>query len=126
MIDPTGPGILLTANEVTTIPHGKAPSAPRRIEESLFRQRLEGLDFIGAGRAEGLMAARALASGHNIPAADRAASVSTSAVTGTVGITTTQSNRSSCADVNAGCLTGQPPAVVTNLTGQLGLSLGHK
>ena len=126
MIDPTGPGILLTANEVSTIPHGAPPSRPRRIDETMFRQRLEGLDFIGGGRAEGLMAGRALASGASVPAADRAAAVSTSGVTGTVGITSTQTTRSSCVDVSAACLVGQPPDVVKNSTGQLGISLGHK
>ncbi len=126
MIDPTGPGILLTANEVSTIPHGAPPSAPRRVEETMFRQRLEGLDFIGGGRAEGLIAGRALASGTNVPAADRAATVSTSGVTGAVGVTTTQTTRSSCVDVSAACLVGQPPEVVTSTTGQLGVSLGHK
>ena len=126
MIDPTGPGILLTANEVSTIPHGAPPSRPRRVEETMFRQRLEGLDFIGGGRAEGLMAARALASGANVPAADRAASVSTSGVTGAVGVTSTQTTRSSCVDVSAACLVGQPPDVVKAKTGLLGISLGHK
>ena len=52
MIDPTGPGILLTANEVTTVAHGALPSPPSRLDESLFRQRIEGLDFVGGGRAE--------------------------------------------------------------------------
>ena len=36
MIDPTGPGVLLTANEVTTMPHGELPSraAPPRRDDS--------------------------------------------------------------------------------------------
>jgi hypothetical protein len=125
MIDPTGPGILLTANEASTIPHGAAASPPRRIEETLFRQRMEGLDFIGAGRAEGLLAGRALASGASVPAADRAGAVGTSG-SATGGITSNQTNRTSCIDPSAACLAGQPPDVIKNTTGQLGISLGHK
>lgn len=125
MADPTGPGILLTANEVTTIPHGALPSAPRRIEEALFRQRIEGLSFVGAGRAEGLMAARALAAGTTVPEPDRATSVS-SAATGAAGVSTTQANRASCAEMSAACLAGQPLDVITSTSGQLGVSLGHK
>jgi len=126
MVDPTGPGVLVTANEVTTIPHGSLPSAPRKLDETLFRQRLEGINFISAGRRESVLAARTLAAGTSVPAADRAASVSASGVTGTVGITSTNTTRSSCVDVSAACLAGQPPAVVTSTTGQLGVSLGHK
>jgi hypothetical protein len=126
MIDPTGPGVLLTANEITTIPHGALPSAPSRLDETLFRQRLEGINFVGVGRGEGLLAARALAAGTSVPAADRAATVSANAEAGAVGIAGTQATGASCADMSAACLAGQPLDVVTNSRGQLGVSLGHK
>jgi len=127
MIDPAGPGVLLTANEVSTVPRGQLPSRPHRIEETQFRQQLEGLDFIGGGRPESLTAGQALASGASVPAADRAASVTTTgATTGAGGVTSTQSTRVSCFDTGAACLVGQSPVVVKNVTGRLGLSLGHK
>jgi hypothetical protein len=126
MIDPAGPGVLLTANEVSTVPRGQLPSRPHRLEETLFRQQLEGLDFIGGGRPESLTAGQALASGANVPAADRAASVTTTGATGAGGVTSTQSTRVSCFDMGAACLVGQSPDIVKNVTGRLGISLGHK
>jgi hypothetical protein len=125
-IDPTGPGILLTAHEAATIPRGELPSPPRRIDETLFRQRIDGLNFVGVGRGAASLAARALAAGTSIPAADRAASVATNAGTGSLGLTSGQATRASCADMSAACLAGQPLDVVTSTKGQLGVSLGHK
>jgi len=125
MIDPAGPGILLTANETSTIPHGQLPSRPRRIDETIFRQRMEGIDFIGGGRAEGLTAGRALASGAAVPPADSAASVTKGGAAGTGGVKLPSTTKVSCFDMSAACLVGQPPQIVKNQTGQLGISLGH-
>lgn len=126
MIDPAGPGVLLTANEVSTVPRGELPSRPHHLEDTIFRQKLEGIDFIGGGRPESLSAGQALASGGNVPSADRASSVTAGTTTGTSGIASGSSTHISCVDMSAACLVGQSPDVVKSMTGQLGISLGHK
>jgi len=56
VLDPTGPGVLVRASEVTTVAPGQLPVPPRRVQETIFRQHLEGIQFIGGGRAESLVA----------------------------------------------------------------------
>ncbi|HVN87276.1 MAG TPA: FecR family protein [Candidatus Binatia bacterium] len=112
-LDPSGPGVLITASQTTTILKNQQPTAPRRINEELFRQQLEGFDFVGGGRPESLVANNAVRTGANVPAPDRAPVVIAAVVPtnnlGTRGDTTD--------------LIGQPPQVVKALTGQLGIVL---
>jgi hypothetical protein len=75
VLDRTGRGVFITANEVTTVSRGQLPTRPRRLDEATFRQYIEGLEFIGAGRPESLIGARALSLGTNVPALDRADAV---------------------------------------------------
>ena len=113
-VDPTGPGVLITANETTSIVKNRKPTAPRRLDEQLFQQDLEGFDFVGGGRAESLVINNALRAGANVPQPDRAPAlvIATVAPSGTLGL------RNDTTD-----LIGQPPQVVQALTGQLGIVL---
>jgi hypothetical protein len=72
VLDPTGPGVLVRASEVTTVAPGQLPVPPRRVEETVFRQHLDGFNFIGAGRAESLIASSSLRSGAALPPGERA------------------------------------------------------
>ncbi len=72
LVDPTGPGVLIHASEVTTVAQGQLPTAPRRLEESMFRQHLEGIQFFGSGRAEGLASGNAVRVGTIVPPSEGA------------------------------------------------------
>jgi len=116
--DPTGPGVLVTANEATTIEFGKLPTRPRRIEESMFRQRLEGIDFVGRGRPESLTSAQSLS---NVPAPDRVGSVSR------VNVDVAEAPNNAGNRRDASSLLGKNPQLVLDAgTGKLGISLGHR
>ncbi len=70
--DRTGRGVLITAREVTMVGRGRFPTPPRRLSDALFRQYLEGIDFIGAGASESLTVGYPLLAGQNVPKPDRA------------------------------------------------------
>jgi hypothetical protein len=107
--DPTGPGVIIGANETTTVAEGELPTQPRRYNERLFRQQLEGFDFIGGGRMESLIASHPLLAGANVPQPDRAPTVA-----GGAAVTLNEKR-------DASSLVGDSPAVVKALTGQLGI-----
>lgn len=71
--DPTGRGVFVTAHELTTVARGQAPASPHRLDDTLFRQYLDGLTFVGAGRLESLTVGHPLISGAAVPHPDRAA-----------------------------------------------------
>lgn len=71
--DRTGRSVFITAQEATTVTRGRFPTPPRRLSDTLFRQYLEGMDFIGAGAAESLTINNPLLAGQIVPKADRAA-----------------------------------------------------
>lgn len=64
-----GRGIVIEPRELTRVVRGQLPSPPRRLDAAAFRQYLEGLEFIGAGRPEsiagglGVLTANAVAPG---------------------------------------------------------------
>jgi hypothetical protein len=116
--DPTDPGVLLTANEATTVSRGERPRSPQRLEDTLFRQRLEGIEFIGGGRPESL-SAHALVSSNAVPSADRAGTV-TAPSAGVAAADQSLAHR----DVSN--LVGKSPVAVLAETGQLGFNFGHK
>lgn len=70
--DRTGRGVFITAREVTTIARGQLPKPPRRLSDVLFRQYIEGIEFIGAGAAESLTTGHSLLAGASVPKPDRA------------------------------------------------------
>ncbi len=73
LLDRTHHGVLVTAHEVTTVAAGQFPAAPKRLSDELFRQYLEGIDFIGRGSTESLTVNHPLLSGATVPKADQAA-----------------------------------------------------
>jgi hypothetical protein len=115
MLDPTGPGVLVRASEVTTVAPGQLPEPPRRIEGTVFRQRLEGFQFVGGGRAESLVTSSSLRSGASVPAPERAP--------GHVAALSSRQNRMERHD--ASDLVGASPAIVKATTGQLGIAFPH-
>ena len=117
LADPTGPGVLVTANESTTVEPGKLPTSPEHLNDTIFRQNLEGIDFIGQGRPESLTAA---ATGQNVPAADRAGAVG-------AHVSTWSDSTSGVSDRrDASSLIGENPQVVKSMSGQLGISIGRR
>lgn len=111
-LDPTGPGVLVRASEVTKVRRGQLPEAPRRLEETMFRQYLEGIQFVGGGRAESLSAGNPMRAGGAVPPSERAPGAPTGAPPG----------QNPLERHDASNLIGQPPAIVKAMTGQLGIS----
>jgi hypothetical protein len=111
LVDPTGPGVLLRANETTTVAREELPATPRRIEETIFRQQIQGFDFIGGGRAESLALRQAAGAGARVPAADRAAA----------SVAANPPDQLLHQKRDASSLVGQSPVVVKATTGQLGI-----
>ncbi len=104
LADPTGPGVLIHASEVTTVIQGQLPTAPRRLEETMFRQHIEGIQFFGTGRAESLASGNAVRAGNTVPPSERAPG------TGIVAHVPSQGSNDSHHD--ASNLVGQPPASI--------------
>jgi FecR protein len=85
VLDRVGHEVLVTAQEMTMVTRGHYPTAPQRLSDKLFRQYMEGLEFIGAGRPESLSFAQPLATGAVVPEPDRAASLPGPAAAGGIG-----------------------------------------
>jgi hypothetical protein len=109
LLDPSGPGVIITANESTTVAKGQLPTTPRRFNEKFFRQQLEGFSFIGGGRFESAAVSHPLVAGASVPRPERAPAVLPNVVA-TGGVH------------DASTLVGQSPPVVKAVTGQLGIS----
>lgn len=118
--DPQAPAVLVTAREVTQVEENRPPSRPRRLDEPLLRDRIEGFDFISRGRPEGLVQTAALAAGASVARLSGEKVVTAGVAPGT--------EPSKLANVgtegDATGKLGQPPAGI-RLTGQLGLNLGQ-
>ena len=114
VIDPTGPGVLLTAHETSTVEPGKLPTAPRRLDDTIFRQELEGIDFIGLSGGSSLTAiAHGLQAGATVPPPDRAGSAG--------GPPAVEHAPSQLDARDASGLVGQSPPVIESMKGQLGI-----
>jgi hypothetical protein len=96
--------VLITAREVTMVGRGRFPTPPRRLSDALFRQYMEGIEFIGAGASESLTGGYSLAAGQSVPQPDRAAAAEG------IGITREQ-RRIVREPRDASGLIHQPPAV---------------
>lgn len=112
IFDPTGPGVLVRESEMTTVAEGQRPSAPRRLQEIMFRQHLEGIHFVGGGKAESLLARSAVRTGAAVPAPEHAPLRGITAPPG-------QSGRE---HHDASGLIGQSPDIVRATTGKLGIA----
>lgn len=116
--DPSAPGVLVTAKELTTVAPGKLPRPPRRLDDSNFRQFIEGIDFVGAGRFESQTVDHPLLAGAAVPQPDRAGTLTASGA-GPRG------ERGSLAHDprDASSILHEPPAAVESATGRLRIGL---
>jgi hypothetical protein len=112
MLDPTGPGVLVRASEMTTVAPGQLPEPPHRVGQTVFRQYLEGVQFFGGGRAEGLVASSSVRGGATVPRQERAP--------GRMAALPPRHNPMERRDASS--LVGQCPAIVAATTGQLGIA----
>lgn len=102
--------VYVTEQETTTVSRGQAPTAPVLMNEQLFRREVEGLELISLGNLGGLAATSPLKAGANVPAPDRAPSVSGQA--GQLGRDNLR---------NAGDVAGQPLPIADATRGSLGV-----
>lgn len=112
LFDPTGPGVLITMREATTIPRGQLPSPPRRVEDVTFRQRLEGIQFIGAGKLESMASNNPLRVGTSVNTTEQAPTGVTNA---NVPAQAFQQGH------DASNLLNGSPAIIKATTGQIGI-----
>ena len=70
--DRVGHGVFVTAGEITTVMRGRYPTPARRLRDEEFRQYLDHLEFIGAGKPESLVAGLPLVTGAGVPEGERA------------------------------------------------------
>ena len=63
-------GVFVTTKELTTVAKGKLPTAAQTISDKLFRQYIEGLEFIGNGQAESQIVKHPLLAGEMVPPPD--------------------------------------------------------
>jgi hypothetical protein len=63
--------VLVTTQQLTTVARGKPPTPPKAIPAALFRQYIEGLQFVGEGEPESLTTGSPLLSGAEVPVPDR-------------------------------------------------------
>lgn len=117
--DPTGPGILVTAQETTTVAADRMPSAPRRIDDSLFQKRLREIEFLGVSGNGELSRGHPLLAGLDVPQQERAPVVIAAPGSG-AGV----GGFDSLGGPNAGNLIGQSPAAVKSSTGSLPIDVG--
>jgi hypothetical protein len=54
VLDRVGRGVVVSSRELTHVYRGQYPTIPEKLDETLFRQYLEGLVFIGEGEAESM------------------------------------------------------------------------
>jgi hypothetical protein len=67
------PEVTLQAQYITRVQRGKLPTKPERLDDELFRQYLDGFEFIGSGRPESLAFGQPLLNGNDVPPDDRLA-----------------------------------------------------
>lgn len=119
-VDPTGPGVLVTASEVTSVPGGELPSQPEKLDDKTFKQYLQGADFISLSGTT-LSTGHAIVAGAAVPQPDRAPAAAvgpgfnTAASNGPDGLTQ---------GPDASGLLGQSPAAVQGMTGSLDINVG--
>ena len=121
-VDPTAPGMLVTASETTTVVAGEPPTRPRRLDESLIQQEQRQIEFLGTGWLESVSNAHPVVAGANVPQPDRAPAAPAAAINGSG---TARGGALAQSVHDASSILGAPPAVVKTTTGNLGLNIGH-
>jgi len=69
-----GDRVFITAHEGTLVERGGAPTAPERLDEELFDDRVEGLELLSLGNVGTLAASSPIGAGSSVPAPDQAPS----------------------------------------------------
>ena len=105
-----GPGVLVTANQMSKVARGRSPSHPQQIEDQRFRQELDGLDFFGAGLGYHLTLPDPLHAGTSVLAPDRAPANAVDPL-------------HPAANPDVSNLVGKSPLVFGSNTGQVGVSI---
>lgn len=122
-------GVFVQAREITRVDEDGVPSPPRRLEDELFRQYLDGLAFIGRGQPEGAAIEHPFLGSEFVPAIDQVdAVVQAAAEAGHVVPSAGAGEPGAEAPVmfdsapilDASDLVGQPPAAVVE-TGEIGI-----
>ena len=109
-----GSSVVIGERELTSVAAGKLPTAPVRLEDAVFRQYLDGLEFVGRGRDESI--AERLAEDGRISDEDRVSGlISRSSAPGQVFAVPGDDPAYVFPDV--GTLLGQPPATVASPPG---------
>jgi hypothetical protein len=116
VFDPTGPGVLVTMHETTTVLHNRPPTPPRRAEDTMFRQRLEGIQFVGGGKTESLLSGNPLRAGTSVTSSERAPA-------GVAGANAPGQSPNQHHD--ASNLLGGAPSIIKATTGQVGIVFPH-
>ncbi len=120
VLDRVGRGVFVAAREATTVNLSQYPTRPRRLQEDIFRQDLEKLQFVGQGRAESLVGVHPLMNGV-VPEPDRASAV-TAAIPPPWAIPPVASTDvRSVAAPDAGTLLQQPVWQVQATQGRVGI-----
>jgi hypothetical protein len=68
---PVGRAVVVRPRELSVVARGKYPTEPQLLEEEVFRQYLDGLEFIGAGQLESLVVSHPIIAGAIVPPPDR-------------------------------------------------------
>lgn len=121
VLDRVSRAVFVFTPNITMVTRGQFPTVPRRLTDKLFQQYLEGLEFIGNGRAEGLSVAHPLLVGSLVPPADRVAAFPAPPSTAAkVGVMPVEPGVPPYEDHTEAGLVGEPlPSV--NPTGGLGI-----
>jgi hypothetical protein len=75
VLDRVGRGVVVSSRELTHVYRGQFPTIPEKLTETLFRQYLDGLEFIGEGASESLTVGDPVLLGAAVGEPERAESV---------------------------------------------------
>jgi hypothetical protein len=107
MVDPTGPGLLVTANEATAIAPGAQPSPPRPVDPEIMRQLLHEMEFFGMTGRTSVVGTSSVIAGASVPQPARAPAAST-------GRALTLAPAGPSAAIDASTALGNSPAAIIN------------
>lgn len=84
-VDPTGPGLLVTANEITAVSEGELPSHPQAVDPELMRRLLRDIDFFSSSQGLSVTEGSQVIAGAAVPQPAQAPAPSAALVTGPQG-----------------------------------------
>jgi hypothetical protein len=122
LVDPAGPGLLVTANEATAVAAGELPTPPQHLDPEFMRELLHDTEFFGATKGTSLSGASSLMAGTAVPRPALApagpAALGAALVLAPEGVAT---------GVDAGSALGNSPAAVIagGGSGSISVNPGH-